>query len=189
MKYILSILSAFALVLTATPAQADDRAIEAEVVEHEDGTRSLVHTAIIDAPPEKVWEAFSTLEGWQSWGVAFAVMDVRTGGLIESGYAPDATEGDPRNIRQRILVMIPNRLMVLRIEQAPQGGPVDPEVLGRLWSVFELEPLEDGRTRLTASGHGYRPGQPDDGIIAFFTEGNKAAIGMMRDAMEAGRTR
>lgn len=183
---ILRILAATALVLGASPLRADDHAIDAQVTEHPDGLRTLVHTVIIDAPPERVWLAFSTPEGWKSWGVAFAEMDIRAGGAIETSYVPGAAAEDPNNIVHRILAMIPNRLMVTRIEQAPAGGPVGKDVFDRLWAVYELEPLADGRTRLTISGHGYRAGQPDDGMIAFFTEGNKQAITMMRDAVEGG---
>jgi uncharacterized protein YndB with AHSA1/START domain len=90
-----------------------------------------------------VWEAFSTLEGWKSWGVAFAEMDIRPGGTIESSYMPDAEAGDPNNIVHRILAMIPNRLMVMRIEQAPAGGPVGKDVFDRLWSVYEIAAMRE----------------------------------------------
>lgn len=185
MKPLWSFLLALSLAVAPAAAHADDRAVEVEVVDHDDGTRTLAHSAIVDAPPEKVWEAFSTREGWKSWGVAFAEMDVRVGGTIESGYVPGAEAGDPRNIVHRILALVPNRLMVTRVEKAPEGGPVGMDVLGRLWAVYELEELDEGRTRLTISGHGYRDGQPDDGIIAFFEQANTASIEMMRTAIEA----
>ena len=167
-------------------AQTDEREITAEIVEHHGGERTLIHEATIEAPVARVWEAFTTVEGWRSWGVQFAEMDVREGGLIETGYFPDAVAGDPRNIKHRILAIIPERLMVTRIEQAPEGGPIDPEMLARMWSVYELEPLGNERTRLRISGHGYEPGERFDRILGFFEQGNIASIAQMRRVMEAG---
>ncbi|MHA7820190.1 MAG: SRPBCC family protein [Erythrobacter sp.] len=165
-------------------AQEDNRTITASIANHPGGDRALTHEAIIDAPPARVWEAFTTVEGWKSWGVVFAELDIREGGLIETSYFADAGTGDPRNIHHRILAMIPQRMMVTRIEQAPPDGPVNPAIFERMWNVYELEPLEGDRTRLRITGHGYATGERFDRVLAFFELGNVAAIERMRSVME-----
>src|SRR5947209_12000106 len=42
----------------------------------------LVHEGIVEAPVGKVWKAFTTKEGMQSWCVAHADIDLRIGGKM-----------------------------------------------------------------------------------------------------------
>ena len=169
----------------ASPATAGDAPIETSVVEHADHTRSLHHETVVDAPVARVWQAFSTVEGWKSWGITFAKLDFRTGGTIETAYADGAGEGDPNNIIHRILAVIPERLLVTRVERLPENGPVAPALIEPLWGVYEIEPIDEKRTRLRISGHGYGQGEDYDRLIAFFEAGDAISINMMRSAIEA----
>lgn len=179
-----------ALCLVHAPVLAEDREsaapapVESEIITEPDGTRTLIHRTVIDAPPAKVWTAFSTEEGWKYWGVAFARMDVRNGGSIESGYVPDATAGDPRNITHRILAMVPERLMAIQVSKAPPE-PIDPELFKSMWAVYELEPLPGERTQLTISGYGYGEGEQYDRMLSFFERGNAYSIKLMRTNLAA----
>lgn len=181
-KILAAMLSACTLAV-ATPALAEEPPVEASIVEHPDGLRTLVHEAVIDASPAQVWATLATEEGWKSWGVAFAKVDLRPSGTIETGYYPDTSAGDPRNIVHRILTLVPEQLMVTRVEQVPEGGPIDPAILEPMWAVYELEPLPGGQTLLRISGHGYGEGEDYDGMLAFFRRANIASIEMMRAAI------
>ena len=178
-----TILGAIGLAIAA-PLSAGTALVEASVEEHGDGTRSLHHETVIAAPAARVWDAFSTVDGWKSWGVSFASMDFRAGRTIESGYHQGAVEGDPRNIVHRILAVVPARLLVTRLDRVPEGGPVDPAVMQKLWAVYEIEPVDECHTRLRISGHGYGEGEDFDRLIAFFEQGNVYSIEMMRAAIE-----
>lgn len=183
-RSVMTVLGAIGLVLSS-PALAGEAPIETTLIDHEDGTRSLHHETIVDAPVARVWEAFSTVEGWKSWGVKFAKLDFEPGGTIESGNVEGAQEGDPHNIVHRILAVIPERILVTRLDRVPEGGPVDPAMLQQLWAVYEVEAIDDGHTRLRISGHGYGAGEKFDRLITFFKAGNAASIDMMRSAIEA----
>ncbi|QYJ07685.1 SRPBCC family protein [Qipengyuania flava] len=176
---------ATALFALSAPALAADDPVEARVVEESDGSRTLVHEAVIDAPLADVWATLSTEDGWKAWGPTYARFDLRNGGSIESGYHEGASAGDPRNIRHRILAVVPERLLAIRVEYAPADGPVDPALFADMWGVYELEPLADGRTRLRITGLGYGADEGSSRLLEFFKAGNVYSIGMLRRNLEA----
>lgn len=182
-----AILAALAM-LFAAPACAEGPDIAHRIIEESDGTRTLVHEAVIDAPVSRVWQSLTTEEGWQDWGPTFAKIDLRNGGSIESGYHDGAAPGDPRNIRHRILAIVPERLLVLQVEQAPEGGPVDIAMLRQMWGIYELDPLEDGQTRLRINGLGYGPGEDFDRLLEFFVTGNAYSIELLRKNIARSRS-
>lgn len=181
--YLKPVLGAIGLALAA-PAYAGGAPIEASVIDNGDGTRALQQVTIVEAPIARVWEAFSTVDGWKSWGIKFAKLDFRAGGTIETAYVDGAGEGDPRNIVHRILAMVPERILVTRLDRVPEDGPVSPALLDPMWGVYELEPLDENRTLLRITGHGYGEGEEYDRLIAFFTAGDAVSIQKMRSAIE-----
>lgn len=136
-----------------------------------DGGFVLRHEAVIPAPPEAVWEAFTTAEGWMSWAVPFARVDFRLGGLIETSYDPAAQPGDAANIHNRILAFLPGRMLAFRAERAPPGFP-RPELLEGLFSVVEIAPHGDGASRIALSGVGYTDSPGHLELREFFERGN-----------------
>jgi uncharacterized protein YndB with AHSA1/START domain len=163
--------------------------VSAAVVETEsvlsDGTRLLSHAVEIDADPAAVWDAFTTAEGWMSWAVPFAHVDLRLGGLIETSYDPSARRGDPANIANRILSYLPRRMLSIQAVQAPPGFPHADKLPG-LHSVIEIEPVADRRTRVTISGVGYGEGPEYDQLIEFFRQGNAWSLERLRERFVTG---
>lgn len=185
MKKLLAAAAASIACILAAPVAADDSNISSEVIEQEDGTRTLVHDAVIDAPASAVWAALSTAEGWKMWGPKFAYFDLRLGGRIETGYHDNARLGDPQNIVHRIIAFVPERMIALQVAQAPKNGPVDIELIKQVWGVYELEPLGDNRTRLRISGVGYGSDEASSQILEFFKSGNVYSIEMLRRNLAA----
>lgn len=177
------ILMALALMCASSGAMADEVTVREAV--GSDGARLLVHSVDIAAEADRLWSALSTAEGWQSWAVPVAFVDFRIGGEFETTYSRAALKGDPANIRNRILAIVPGRMLVIQAVQAPPGFP-HREILPDLWSVIEIEPLAAGRTRVTLTGGGYRTSPAHDGLFAFFRAGNAQALGNLRDSVEHG---
>ncbi|WP_417321566.1 SRPBCC family protein [Erythrobacter aureus] len=169
----------------ATPTLGANAPVETRVIEESDGSRTLVHEALIEAGVAAVWATLSTEEGWKAWGPRFARFDLRHGGSIETGYHDGATAGDPRNIRHRIIALVPERLIAIRVEYAPPDGPVDPALFTDMWGVYELEPLADGRTRLRITGIGYGTDEAATKLLAFFKAGNVYSIDLLRRNLAA----
>ena len=169
----------------AAPLAAQESDISVEVIEENDGTRTLVHEVVVEAPVDRVWATLTTEEGWKMWGPKFAKFDLRLGGSIETGYHEGATPGDPMNIRHRILGFVPERMIVLKVEQAPARGPVNIETLAPMWGVYELEPLGESSTRLRISGLGYGTSKAHEQMIEFFKHGNIYSIELLRENLAA----
>jgi uncharacterized protein YndB with AHSA1/START domain len=143
-----------------------------------DGTHILVNEAVVEAPPEQVWAAISTAEGWKRWAAPVAWAPAPD--TIETSYTPTAKPGDPSTIRQQVLLRVPRRLMVFRTVKAPERFP-DFDTYAKVVSVFELEPAGEGRTRVRLTGAGYADTEAGRRLLGFFKRGNQVSL----DALKA----
>jgi uncharacterized protein YndB with AHSA1/START domain len=148
------------------------------------GHRIIQLSLEIPAPPPEVWTALTTSEGWRRLGVGFASVDFRTGGIIETGYAADAVAGAPGNIRNQITAYVPGRMLAIRNVQAPPGFPHAAE-FAETATVMELEPVGDGRTRLTLTATGFASGPAFDTLYGFFLQGNGMTLEALRNSFAA----
>ena len=149
-----------------------------------DGSRTLSHELVVPAPPEQVYAAFSTAEGWRTWAVPHAWADADDGDLMETSYSPAPAQGDQRNIQQRFLLRMPHRLIAFRTTRTPPGFPHATEYQ-RVTSVVELEPVGGG-TRVRLSGTGYPAGAAGDTLLGFFREGNRTSLEQLRARFVSG---
>lgn len=144
----------------------------------------LVHEAVMNVAPEKVWAVFSTSEGYKQFGIAKAEVDFRIGGKMRSHYSPDGELGDAGTIEQTILAYEPMRMVAWRCTKVPEGFPF-PDAMAKTWAVAYIDDLGDGRTRLTLKGMGYD--DADEGSVkmrAFFDAGNAWSMEKLRSNLE-----
>jgi uncharacterized protein YndB with AHSA1/START domain len=160
---------------------------EVQTVEYraDDGSRILRQEVIVDAPLDEVWRVFTTKEGWESFAVPFALVDLRVGGIIETSYDPAAEPGDPANIRNRILSFLPRRMLSIQAVQAPPDF-AHADLLPSLHSVIEFERDGNERTRVAISGVGYGNGEGYDELIGFFRHGNAWTFERLARRFEEG---
>jgi len=114
-----------------------------------DASRELVLTRIIAAPPEQVFQAWTTRlsEWWGPHGMTtpFCEMDLRPGGVFRTVMrAPDGTEYPTRGV---FLEITENERIVFTDAFGPGWEP-DPEPFFTAITTFET--LPEGRTRYTA---------------------------------------
>lgn len=115
--------------------------------EDREGLLREVRTRVVDASPQAVYRAFTSLggeQGWLTWDWAWRLR----GFLDQLVGGPGLRRGrrDPHELRPgdavdfwRVEEIHPGRLMRLRAEM---------RVPGRAWLQYEAEPEDDGRTRL-----------------------------------------
>jgi uncharacterized protein YndB with AHSA1/START domain len=131
------------------------------------GDRAMQLSIEVPAPAHEVFLAFTTSEGFSSWAVPVALVDFRIGGYIEASYDPAAKPGDPNNIRNRILAYVPDRVLVIKNEQAPKGF-ADPELFQRTSTVIGLA---------GAGGAAESPGSFQEGAGQALNSGRTLAVG------------
>ena len=176
---------ALAALLFLAPAAIAAQDVTMDERREADGTTTLSHAIVIDAPVADVWAAISTAAGWRTWAVPVAWDSPVEPDTIETSYNPAAQPGDPSTIRQRILARIPGRLLVFRTVKAPQGFPHF-ETFARTTGFMELEPLGERRTRVRVTGTGYPDTEAGRTILGFFRDGNRVSLESLRQRFVSG---
>lgn len=176
-------------VYASAPAQAalPDGVTESSFVAA-NGERVLELSCEVPAGAARVWDAWTSAEGFTAWAAPFAHVDFRVGGAIESSYDPKAKPGDPGNIRNEFLALVPERVFVIRNVQAPQKTPFDAATFQKTTTAVMLTPLGAERTRVTVTNSGYGTGAPWDGVYDFFLQGNAWTLAQLRKRFESGPT-
>src|SRR5678815_2572921 len=149
------------LALVATlDARAADETVDRDVTE-----------GFVNAPIAEVWRIFTTSEGFKITGAAQAAVDLRIAGEIRSHYDPKGTLGDAETIVNEILAYEPERMLAIRIKQAPASFPHRDAVAGT-WTVIYFNPAGD-MTQVRMVGLGYDDSPASQAMRKFFAEGNR----------------
>ena len=133
-------------------------------------------TAVVHAPIEKVWQAFTTTEGMRSWAVAQADIEMKLGAVWKTKYGKEGTLGDEGTIFNELLAFDPGRMYTIRIQKPPKGFPFM-NVYRDMWTVVYFDPTENGKTKVTLRAHGFTDSEESQKMRAFFERGNKYTLG------------
>lgn len=131
-----------------------------------------VTEGFINAPVAEVWRLFTTSEGFKSTGVAQAEVDLRVGGAIRSHHDPSGQLGDAATIINEILAFDPQRMLAIRIKQAPANLP-NREATSGLWTVIYFTKSGEDMTHVKIVGLGYDDSAPSQALRKFFEQGNR----------------
>ena len=151
------------------------------------GDRVIRLSVEVSALPEEVWRAFTTADGWKSFAVAFAQIDMKIGGIIETSYNPRSQAGDPDNIRNEIVAYVPGKMMAIRCVQAPRNFQHKQEFFSTA-TVFEIIPVDSRRTRILVTAVGYRPGEAYDDLFKKFRWGDAYTLDKLRIHFDKSQT-
>lgn len=145
----------------------------ASVALAQDAGRVQRTSAVIDAPVEAVWDAFTTEDGIEAWMVPVTSIDLRVDGEWRTSYNPQSTLDDADTIVHTILSYEPQRMISVRTRPPASAARLFGDVdFSQLWSVFRFDPTDNGRTRVTISGMGYGDGPAWDRVYDFFEANN-----------------
>jgi uncharacterized protein YndB with AHSA1/START domain len=149
------------------------------------GDRSIQLSIDVPASAHAAFAAFTTTEGFASWAVPVAKVELRIGGYIEASYDPNAKIGDPNNIKNQIDAYVPDRLLVIHNVQAPAGF-ADPELFQRTVTVVEFNALDSQHTRVTLTNAGYGTGDRFDTLYRHFEWGDAYTLQELKTRFEKG---
>ena len=131
--------------------------------------------AVVNAPVESVWAAWTTVEAMQSWMVAKADLDLRVGGLWRTSYTHDADLDGDAAIHHRILALDPGRMLAFQTVKTPKTFPF-PTAIRQAWTVVYLEAAGSERTKVTVRMLGIGDDAESQKMRAFFESGNRATV-------------
>lgn len=144
----------------------------------------VVSEAIIAAPVDSVWVAWSRSEGLRSWLAPVADVDMRVGGLMRANYGPQGTLGGPGTIENTILSYEPERMLSIKVSRAPEGFPFPMAIQG-MWTVLYFEPLAADRTHVRVVSLGFTGDEESQRMRAFFDRGNALTLQQLQRRFSA----
>ena len=147
--------------------------------------RVMKLSTVIAAPRGVLWRALVDPAEMKKWNAPVAFSDIRPGGYMETSYNKTAKLGDPQNIRNEIVAVEPERMLVFRNVQAPDGLP-GRERFGHIVSTAEFEDAGAGKTRVTLWQVGYGGGAEDKPLYDFFHNGNAYLLANMNHVYAGG---
>lgn len=172
-----------AALLAAMPAVVWAQEVAISERREADGSLTLVHEILVDAPPSQIWAAIATAGGWRGWAAPVARMiDAET---LETSYTAGAAPGDPTTIHQHFAAILPGRLLVFRTIRAPAGFPHF-DTFRRVTHFFELAPEGEGATRVRLTGTGYADSAAGRQLSGFFRDGNRVSLERLRRRFAEG---
>jgi len=131
-----------------------------------------VTEGFINAPIAEVWRLFTTSDGYKATGVAHAEVDLRVGGAIRSHYDAKGALGDSETIVNEILAYEPQRMLAIRIKQAPAAFPYR-DAMKSQWTVLYFTPSGNDMTHIRIVGLGYTDTPESQAMRKFFADGNR----------------
>ena len=138
------------------------------------GAEPQVTEGFVNAPVGDVWRIFTTSEGFKATGVAHAEVDLRIGGTIRTHYDPKGVLGDAETIVNEILAYEPQRMLTIRIKDAPASFPYR-TAMRATWTVIYFTPSGD-MTHVRIVGLGYGDDAESQAMRKFFAEGNRQTL-------------
>ncbi|HEV7692514.1 MAG TPA: SRPBCC domain-containing protein [Hyphomonadaceae bacterium] len=148
------------------------------------GVRAIRFSGHIEASPADVYRAVATVAGWKTWAVPSAFGEARAGGVMETSYNRAAKAGDPANIQQEFIELVPGRKVVFHTIRTPPGFP-HADLFVKTTSTIELS-LEGKGTRMIFTHSGFGPGEGYDQLYGFFAEGNKSTLEKLKQRFDTG---
>jgi uncharacterized protein YndB with AHSA1/START domain len=133
---------------------------------------SQVTEAFINAPVGEVWRLFTTADGFQRTGAAHAEVDLKIGGEIRAHYDPKGVLGDPETIVNEILAYEPERMLAMRIKQAPESFP-ELQAARAIWTVVYFTASGADMTHIRIVGLGYTDDAASQAVRRHFATGNR----------------
>lgn len=177
-----------ALFCTSLNAQdAVKKRIKSTVKTEDNGDISLTQEFTVNAPVKKVWQAFTTTEGWQGWVTPVANVDLKVGGVIKTNYRKDGKLTDDDAITLHIINYVPERLLTLQAELGPHFPDVLKKNEKQMYNVVTFEADGDNKTKVVSFGVGYRDTPELQKMLKFFVDANEQSYVSLLNYVEKGK--
>ena len=144
----------------------------------------VVTEAVVNAPVEKVWKAFTDKSVIEQWMVAKTEIELKIGATWRTSYSKDSNLNDDMAIHHTILAFDRGRMLAFRTIKPPKNFPYP--AITNTWAVAYFEPVDAGRTRVTVRLMGLEDDDQGAKMRAFFERGNKTQLDALVKYFETG---
>lgn len=142
--------------------------------------------AIIDAPREEVYRAWTSAEALTEWFVPAAMVDFRFDGPYELYFLPDAPKGGRGGEGNRVLAYVENELIAFTWNAPPKFMP---ERGIRTFVVVRFDDAGEGETRVRLTHDGFGAGGNWPDVRAYFDAAWGAVLGILQKQFAEGTMR
>jgi uncharacterized protein YndB with AHSA1/START domain len=138
----------------------------------------------VNAPIEKVWDAWTTADGIKTFFAPDCKVELRVDGAYEMYFSPEAKPGERGGEGMRILGLEPMR----RFAFTWSAPPTIPDIRGqRTMVILEFEKKDARRTLVRFTHLGWGEGPSWDKTYEYFDHAwNEVVLPRFRYAMEVG---
>lgn len=150
------------------------------------GERVLRLETTVKCSLDQAWELYTTTDGLKSWMAPVVEVDFSNGGLWEASYDKNKKIGDPGNIVNEIICIVPKEMFVLRVRKVPDDFPFDEKLIYKARSVHQFEKVGKKRTKVTMTGTPYGEGPEWNRLYNFFVWANRYTFLELHKRIENG---
>ena len=163
-----------------TFGQEKEKPKQERVVSTIDSTDSsglvLIQEFTVDAPIDAVWEAYTTKQGWESWAVPFAEVNLKVGGVIKTNYSKTAAIDDSTTIVTHIINYVPKKLITLQAKITDNFSEFMKQEADDFYNVIYLDEVESGKTNVKSYGIGYKNTPKYLSLMEYFIPANEMTL-------------
>ena len=172
-------------VLTGLADEAN-RPIQSTVKTETNGDIFLIQEVTMNAPVKKVWAAYTTADGWESWATPVASVDLNIGGTIRTNYRKDGKTTDDDAIVLHIINYVPERVLTLQAELGPHFPAALTVREKQMYNLITFHSLGENRSKIVSYGIGYKDTPEMQKLLKFFVSGNEQTYERLIKYVETG---
>ena len=144
----------------------------------------LIQEFSVNAPLDSVWNAYTTKEGWESWVVPLAEVDLKVGGSIKTNYNPEGEIGDSTTIYTHIINYVPKRLITLQAEITENFPDFMKKEAKDFYNVIYFDQRDNGSTNVKSFGIGYKNNAKYLALMNYFIPANEETLLKLIETLE-----
>lgn len=174
------------LQVAAGLADEADKAIQSAVKTEANGDIFLIQEVTMNAPVKKVWAAYATAEGWESWATPVASVDLNIGGTIRTNYRKEGKTTDDDAVVLHIINYVPERVLTLQAELGPHFPAALTEREKQMYNLITFHSLGENRSKIVSYGIGYKDTPEMQKLLKFFISSNEQTYERLIKYVETG---
>jgi uncharacterized protein YndB with AHSA1/START domain len=147
-------------------------------------SRRLEKAVLVEATPEKVWRAWTTVEGTKTFFAPDARIDLRINGAYEILFDTAEPEGRKGSEGCKILSYVPERMLSFSWGAPPQFEQSRAEMAQ--WVVIFMDPVGETRTLVRVLEFGWKDTDEGEQVYRYFDRAWNGVLGSLSSSFTKG---